>query len=232
MATGGRGVNKAQITSLFDEAVERIFSNWTLLNLAVDQGWGGRDARQKRFQLQEEIVERLVAGAKKRRPPSHENIDDVQDLAGLVHLRIDEFFNTECDDGSPEEVSHLLLRLVNSCTAGDSSVAEETIKRLSVSPADISRCQGSEKIEYATEEDELIDGMQGMDVDGESGDEDGSGDEAGGRGPAGEAAAGAAPPAPLASAPAPPPKPAREEPEVDEDGFVSVVKGKRGGRPR
>mmetsp|Transcript_45758 Transcript_45758/g.141437 ORF Transcript_45758/g.141437 Transcript_45758/m.141437 type:complete len:242 (-) Transcript_45758:58-783(-) len=236
---------------IFDEAIDKIFSKWTLLALAVEQGWGGRDSRQKRNQLQAEVLDYLEAGSKRRRPPSHENEGDVEALANLMYGRLDELFNVEADDGSDMEVAGLILRLFNSCRAGDLSFAQSFLQAVPNAPADLSRCQGVDATEYATEEDRLLDQMQSMMLvegggdgseDGaESGEEpDDSMDQDEGAGAAVGAAAGAAAPSPCAAtgaglaadAAAQPGRAAfhRPEPTVDEDGFTSVVKGRR--RPR
>jgi len=240
----------ANIGAIFDEALEKIFSNWTILALAVDQGWGGRDSRAKRQQLKDEVVARLTEGGRRKRPPSHQNEDDVNDLAEFLFQRVLQLFSCEADDGSDEEVASVCLKLFNTCREGDVSFAQQFLE--TCRGADLAKCHGVEQIQYATEEDQLIDGLQGMDID--MGDEHGDASEddeeamdqeadsasGKGKGP------GTAMPAPSASMQGgyptdnfPPEAPAaapevqrkeREEPTVDEDGFVSVVKGRR--RPR
>eukprot|EP00931_Biecheleriopsis_adriatica_P120512 TRINITY_DN95640_c0_g1_i1.p1 TRINITY_DN95640_c0_g1~~TRINITY_DN95640_c0_g1_i1.p1 ORF type:complete len:239 (-),score=77.98 TRINITY_DN95640_c0_g1_i1:171-887(-) len=236
------------VQAKFEEAISAVFGRWTTLQLAMEQGWGGRESRQKGKQLQAELLDYLANASRKKRPPSHENSGDVDDLAHLLYQRIDELFNTETDDGSVMEVAGLCLRLLTTCQAGDTSFAEQVLQACQAAPAvDLSKCQGQEKIEYATEEDELLDQMDGMDLD-----EDGSEDEGDGDGMAEEAPANAAAPpaaatllfgagmsglpggnsAGYASPEAAPAKPKQQlpEPEVDEDGFTSIVKGRR--RPR
>mmetsp|Transcript_52743 Transcript_52743/g.138321 ORF Transcript_52743/g.138321 Transcript_52743/m.138321 type:complete len:239 (+) Transcript_52743:109-825(+) len=230
---------------IFDEAMDRVFNNWTTLALAVEQGWGGRDSRAKRNQLQEEVVEYLVAGSKRRRPPSHESRDDVETLATHLYTRLDELFNVEADDGSDEEVAHLCLRLFNTCRAGDLSFAEQFLQRCPTKPVDLSKSQGQNIMQYATEEDALMDQMQGMGL--EDGLMDGGSDYAGSEdGMDADVAMGDGPPAsehaacssevlheqPSSECPQgrgrgarPPPA----EPVVDEDGFVSVTRGRRRG---
>jgi len=242
--------------SVFDEAMNQIFDKWTILALAVEHGWGGRNSREKRNQLQAEVVDYLVAGSKKRRPPSHEDVGDVEALATHLYSRLDELFNLEADDGSDMEVAGLCLRLFNTCHAGDFSFAQQFLEAIPKTQVNVSQCKGVDVTEYATEEDRLLDQMQGKDID--------SGGDSGPEGEPDEA---------LEQAPAPQddghPAPAVEqtqqcsaqqeghipeevaqegaesreadeqrdkrrdplpEPVVDEDGFTSVVKGRR--RPR
>uniref|UniRef100_A0A7S4R3B1 Pre-rRNA-processing protein TSR2 n=1 Tax=Alexandrium monilatum TaxID=311494 RepID=A0A7S4R3B1_9DINO len=232
---------------VFDEAISQVFSKWTLLTLAVEHGWGGRSSREKRNQLQAEVVEYLAVGSKRRRPPTHENESDVEALATLIYTRLDELFNVEADDGSDMEVAALCLRLFTTCRMGDFSFAQHFLQAVPSAPVDISRCQGVDVTEYATDEDRLLDQMQGMEVESgrDSASED-SADEAMGEarpqlageqlqqysdqlanlaaqetGQVGAGGAGKGVGAPRA----PPP-----EPVMDEDGFTSVVKGRR--RPR
>jgi hypothetical protein len=42
--------------SLFTQAVQVVLSQWTVLSLAVDQGWGGPDSRQKAVEMGSAIV--------------------------------------------------------------------------------------------------------------------------------------------------------------------------------
>ncbi|CAK0888767.1 unnamed protein product [Prorocentrum cordatum] len=158
--------------ALFEQAMEKIFSRWTLLNLAVEQGWGGRESRAKRDQLQAEIVERLQLGSRKKRPPAHTNVDDVSELASFIYGRLDELFNVEADDDSDKEVAAVCLQLFTSCKAGDASFAQQLLHVCSqLAPADLSACKGTEHIEYATDEDLLLDQMQGMEIDADCGDD-------------------------------------------------------------
>eukprot|EP00438_Fugacium_kawagutii_P001456 Skav211873 [mRNA] locus=scaffold1431:346971:350822:+ [translate_table: standard] len=211
----------------FNEAIQRIFQRWTTLALATEQGWGGRDSIAKGRQLQAEVVEYLSAASRKRRPPSWQNPGDCEDLAHYLYLRLDELFNTETDDGSPLEVATLCLRLFNSCQQGDVTFADQVLQACDSAPkADLSKSQGSERIEYATEEDELLDKLDGMDIDEENGEDDVSSEE--------EKDAMAAPmknvAEPLPTSEGYPKRHEVPEPVVDEDGFTSVVKGRR--KPR
>ncbi|KAL8275821.1 hypothetical protein Esti_000384 [Eimeria stiedai] len=45
-----------EAAGLFKAAVAAVLAQWTLLTLAVDQGWGGRDSHRKRQQLYEDLV--------------------------------------------------------------------------------------------------------------------------------------------------------------------------------
>mmetsp|Transcript_46462 Transcript_46462/g.101067 ORF Transcript_46462/g.101067 Transcript_46462/m.101067 type:complete len:218 (-) Transcript_46462:58-711(-) len=214
---------------VFDEALDRVFQRWTLLALAVDQGWGGRDSRAKGQQLRAEVVERLAAGATRRRPPDHNNQNDVEDLAAFLSERVDRFFNAEADDNSDVEVAGMVLRLYNSCRTGDTTFAQQFLEAFPATQgADLSKCQGVNNIQYATQEDELLDTVQGMDLDDDGGSSDGESLPDGA-----EAGALMAQDLPMQDGTIQVESRAErrhEEPEIDEDGFETVVKGRR--RPR
>mmetsp|Transcript_29189 Transcript_29189/g.63346 ORF Transcript_29189/g.63346 Transcript_29189/m.63346 type:complete len:249 (+) Transcript_29189:97-843(+) len=241
---------------VFDQAIARVFSTWTTLALAIEHSWGGRDSKQKGQLLQEEITQHLIASTKRRRIPSHENQDDVDGLADMLLKRVDELFNCELDDGSDSEVAYLCLRIFNTCREGDTSFADDFLKKFTQG-ADLSKCQGKDSIEYVTDEELLLSGMQGLDLEGireggegNSDSESDDGNEGGSKGRGAQyAAAGAAAattttttttePGATASAEAPPGEEEDEakaakakarvvqEPIIDEDGFETVVKGRR-----
>lgn len=245
---------------IFQEAFQKLFTRWTLLSLAVEQGWGGRDSRGKGQQLQAEIYEYLETAVKKKKPPSHEDRGDVEELANFIFQRLDELFNAEADDQSDLEVAAVCIRLFNTCRAGDGSYALQCLQAWQAAP-DLSQCKGEERVEYATEEDQLLDQMQGMDIEGGisegSGEEDSEDDIGEGQASAPSPAfrgKGAGPPS-GSGYPAASQAPCgghldwqqqqlqflqmqqmqqqREPPpppELDEDGFETVAKGRR--RPR
>eukprot|EP00933_Yihiella_yeosuensis_P025071 TRINITY_DN19445_c0_g1_i1.p3 TRINITY_DN19445_c0_g1~~TRINITY_DN19445_c0_g1_i1.p3 ORF type:complete len:253 (-),score=61.38 TRINITY_DN19445_c0_g1_i1:226-984(-) len=238
----------ANVQALFDEAIDKVFARWTMMNLATEQGWGGRDSRSKRDTLQAEVLEYLANGAKKKRPPSHEHPGDVEDLAHFIYLRVDELFNTETDDNSDMEIATLCLRLFSTCHAGDVSFAQQLIQACESAPqVDLSKCQGMERIEYATDEDQLIDAMESMGMDVEDGGAaDGADNCDDGMAFSGPSLVSAMPGAatallaqevqpaqtggyPSGPAPAEEVKPARAPVEntIDDDGFECIVKGSR-----
>eukprot|EP00929_Paragymnodinium_shiwhaense_P114634 TRINITY_DN83096_c0_g1_i1.p1 TRINITY_DN83096_c0_g1~~TRINITY_DN83096_c0_g1_i1.p1 ORF type:complete len:243 (-),score=58.06 TRINITY_DN83096_c0_g1_i1:99-827(-) len=220
VAHTGKGPGDSQnLEQLFHDALEQVFARWTLVNLALEQGWGGRDTRQKLLMFKEELVQVLVAGGRKRRPPVHTNVDDVQFLCDFIYERLFSYFNCEADDESDKEVATVSLRLFNTCRAGDPSYAQEVIQLCKGVSVNLAKSQGVDKREYATVEDELLDKMNGMELDegyasGSISDSDNENCNMDG-GDGGLAQ------------PAAPVKQAPPEPEVDEDGFTSVVKGGR-----
>lgn len=219
---------------VFEQAMEQVFSKWTLLALAVDQGWGGRDSRQKRQQLSGEVLERLMHGAKRRRPMTHENEDDVQDLADFIYERLVQLFHCETEDNSDEEVAYVCLKLFATCSRGDVSFAQEILAQTAAASVDVSKSKGVDCIQYATEEDRLVDTMDCMDID-EGGEGSTDGEDAMEEGKeakvpvamaCGLGAASIAPAAASGPEVAGPPAsgPKHEPPAVDEEGFMTVTR--------
>lgn len=206
---------------IFEQALHKVFANWTVINLAVEQGWGGRNTTEKKKQLVEEVYQGLADATRKKRPPTHDNTGDVNSLADFLAERSVQLFSAELDDGSEEEVSHLILRLYSTCLAGDFSFAEQFLQDKR-GPADLSRCQAVDGIEYATEEDSLVDSLGRLALDGVAEDDESDGDvvvvDAA---PLAFGATDVANPAPVVREPR-----VREEPVVDEDGFTTVSKSR------
>mmetsp|Transcript_56579 Transcript_56579/g.104727 ORF Transcript_56579/g.104727 Transcript_56579/m.104727 type:complete len:228 (-) Transcript_56579:86-769(-) len=225
-------------TSLPDayyEALDKIFSNWTVLVLAVEQGWGGRDSRAKRQQLRDEVRDVLAAGARKRRPMSYENVDDVNSLADFLGQRLLDLYYVDVEDGSDAEVAALCLRLQNTCQSGDLSFVEEFLKsNAAKATADTSKCQGVDITEYVNAEDVVVDHLEDIIVPPQMIQDNLDGDLAEGDGeqPVEGNTVRETPEKDSVQEgeQARVPKQPRAEPEVDEEGFTSVVKGRR--KPR
>lgn len=204
----------------FHRALAAIFDNWTVLALAVQHCWGGRNTKQKCDQLHAEVVEYLAAGGRKKRPPSHENLDDVEELAAFFDQRLDELFHCDVEDDSDRQVAAACLQLFNACRAGDMSVAQQILQ---LKAPDLSSCKGVDNVQYATQEDALVDGFDGMDIDSDAS----SSADANLDGP--EAGDGVAPEQGevIAVDTQARRRNGRAEPQIDEDGFVMCGKGRR-----
>ena len=96
---------------IFNNAVRAIFSRWTLLRLAVDQGWADGDEAQKADALVTRVLE-MVA-------PSVRRVPDESEIADVLHDSIEGTFNAQAEDGSVEEISRTILRLRAECSAGN-----------------------------------------------------------------------------------------------------------------
>ncbi|GJQ76791.1 hypothetical protein Trydic_g15002 [Trypoxylus dichotomus] len=91
---------------MFKQIIERIFSNWTALRLAVEHCMGGPDSKQVALDTMEYITQYCM---------SEPNLD-VEDIEDELDDIMDQKFNTFCEDDSIREVSQLLysfLQLLN-----------------------------------------------------------------------------------------------------------------------
>lgn len=91
----------------FEEAVKGIFSEWTALNLAIQNRWGGPN--DDNADICEDILNYFY---------DHATVysDQLEDI-------LDDFFQNELnvlvEDGSIEEVSKILVSLYEECKVGD-----------------------------------------------------------------------------------------------------------------
>ncbi len=114
----------AAARALFLEAVGAVFARWTLLLLAVEQGWGDGDPRAAAAELLERTRAKFTGGAASGalRAVHEEELED------LFHSFVDERFHAICEDGSPEEVAALLVSLARECAGGDVARAHALVE--------------------------------------------------------------------------------------------------------
>ncbi|CDJ40434.1 hypothetical protein, conserved [Eimeria tenella] len=93
---------------IFREAVSAVLAQWTLLNLAVEQGWGGRDSHRKRQKLYEDLIAEFR---------ENKNVD-VEDLACTLSERLASDFSVSVEDDSDLEVAQLLVDLHEQISRG------------------------------------------------------------------------------------------------------------------
>ena len=72
---------------IFNNAVRAIFSRWTLLRLAVDQGWADGDEAQKADALVTRILE-MVAPSVRRVPDESEIADVLHDSIAVSYTHL------------------------------------------------------------------------------------------------------------------------------------------------
>ncbi|CDJ64194.1 hypothetical protein, conserved [Eimeria necatrix] len=93
---------------IFREAAAAVLAQWTLLNLAVEQGWGGRDSHRKRQKLYEDLIAEFR---------ENKNVD-VEDLACTLSERLASDFSVSVEDDSDLEVAQLLVDLHEQISRG------------------------------------------------------------------------------------------------------------------
>mmetsp|Transcript_15092 Transcript_15092/g.19576 ORF Transcript_15092/g.19576 Transcript_15092/m.19576 type:complete len:241 (-) Transcript_15092:80-802(-) len=132
---------QGEAETAFLAAVDRLFARWTLLQLAVDMGWGdGNGARNIQF-LKEDTLEWL----QKRNPNSIEP----SDLEIMLSDFINDYFHTIAEHGSPMEVANLITTLYRQCSVGDLTIANQILTLPLPEESSKTRCQaGAEPAEF------------------------------------------------------------------------------------
>jgi pre-rRNA-processing protein TSR2 len=97
--------------------VHYCFLQWTALQLAISNEWGGRNSNQKALQLEKDVVV-WFAHSRVRR-----YIDELEELLDDV---MNEQFSTQAEDDSIQEVATQLFILHEECSQGN----YETVNRL------------------------------------------------------------------------------------------------------
>ncbi|PFH37157.1 hypothetical protein BESB_036150 [Besnoitia besnoiti] len=103
---------------VFKRAVSAVLSQWTLLNLAVEHGWGGRGPQRRRQELYEWLLNTFAMGRV-----------NVTWLAGELSVRLEDMFHVIAEDESDVEVSQLLVALYEGTQKGDFSLATKVIEQ-------------------------------------------------------------------------------------------------------
>lgn len=196
---------------LFARGVLSLFQSWPVMRSAVLQSWGGPESDAKRTWFASMVVDEFEERWTKAGSPLYpavgpdverQNIAppeglDLDDLADLLFDVFLEEFDVELEDGSPEEISRRVIACWSASLQGD----EPAVVALEEEAARFSKKQA-----------DVVRTAAGEDV-GDSSSDDDDDDEAAEGGMDVD------------------PAPARqervhEEPEVDDDGFTMVKKGK------
>lgn len=107
----------------FEKFVRHVCSTWTLLVLAVDQGWGGRYS----LKVAESFVDWLLLLFYEGFIKGKELNIVPEELADKLAEKLEELFSVEIDDDSDIEVSRILSTLYSTCVKGDFSFGEDII---------------------------------------------------------------------------------------------------------
>jgi len=207
---------------LFARGVWSLFHLWPALRLAVAEQWGGDDSAEKRVWFISTIVDEFEdkaalsttassstpsASTGLLPPPTGLDLDSLADI--LYDIILDEF-SIDLEDDSPVMISKRLLQLWSDASRG----LEAEIVKLEEEEAKMSK----KKVVASKGANE-----EGEDDDGSDSESGGDEEETGGAG--GERMEGVE-----EETAAPALVERRAEPEVDDDGFTMVKKGKKGGR--
>ncbi|PHJ18968.1 pre-rrna-processing protein tsr2 [Cystoisospora suis] len=102
---------------MFKRAVARVLSQWTLLNLAVEHGWGGRGPQRRRQELYEWIIQTFLTSRVKSAW-----------LASELSVKLEDLFHVIAEDESDIEVAELLVELYETTHRGDFTLATQVMQ--------------------------------------------------------------------------------------------------------
>eukprot|EP00919_Chromeraceae_sp_WS-2016_P058706 GHVR01139545.1.p1 GENE.GHVR01139545.1~~GHVR01139545.1.p1 ORF type:complete len:164 (-),score=38.22 GHVR01139545.1:129-620(-) len=119
---------------LFLRACHHVFDTWTVLNLAVEFGSGGKQSARKKEDLVDGVLERFTLG---RKWEWHE-------LANHLETRVSSDFNTNIEDDSVDEVCDMIVNLHSSLDQRDPDVFVKLLSEVfKYGGASVQSCRGA-----------------------------------------------------------------------------------------
>ncbi|XP_025836144.1 uncharacterized protein LOC112906377 [Agrilus planipennis] len=115
----------------FTKVVENIFTNWTALTLAIDNGMAGPNYMQTISESIDYMAKYCLC---------EENVQ-INDIAEALEDILDEEFNTICEDGSPKEIATVLFKFVSLLKEGNLAQFEVEYNNLPLSKVSLSKAQ-------------------------------------------------------------------------------------------
>ncbi|XP_078438405.1 uncharacterized protein LOC144708833 [Wolffia australiana] len=131
----------AEAIPLFIEGVSLVLSRWTALQLAVEDGWGGKDSRQKSKDLESDVISWFI----QTNEPLY-----IDDLEAILDENMVRSFNAEIDDGSIMEVAEKLMILHEECLEGNYA----SLEKLRMTKPSVQAISQSQMMMNEDEEDE------------------------------------------------------------------------------
>lgn len=152
------------------DGIVAVFRRWPTITLACDQEWAGNNTRNKINELLEEMFAILL---NRKRKPMDPNESDMMKLAEFIRMTLYQKCNIELEDTSDQDVAMWSLRLLDTCRKNDYSLADNLMSQAGMEEqamkAKLKQCKMEENIHEATEEDialdEIINGTEDMDID-------------------------------------------------------------------
>ncbi|XP_061195396.1 pre-rRNA-processing protein TSR2 homolog [Saccostrea echinata] len=130
--------------TLFPAAVATIFDSWTVLQLAVNQGFGGAESREKA----EWMITAVDQWFRENKDIEVYELDDF--LADVMNTE----FDTIVEDGSLSQISTLICRVYKLCCEGKEDEVREQVQCLpKAAVQNCSRVAGNDEEEDDNEED-------------------------------------------------------------------------------
>ncbi|XP_011416744.3 pre-rRNA-processing protein TSR2 homolog [Magallana gigas] len=106
--------------TMFPAAVATVFDSWTVLQLAVTQGFGGADSREKA----EWMITAVDQWFRENKDIDDYEVEDF--LADIMNTE----FDTIVEDGSLSQISSLICRIYKLCREGKEAEVRELVKGL------------------------------------------------------------------------------------------------------
>mmetsp|Transcript_26601 Transcript_26601/g.39528 ORF Transcript_26601/g.39528 Transcript_26601/m.39528 type:complete len:182 (-) Transcript_26601:85-630(-) len=140
-----------QFQEAFTQGLGSVFRQWTALELAVHNQWGGPNSSEKANELLNQIL-------KVFEDPRRMYKDEI---SMLIEDYVDAEFSMVCEDGSPDEIAELLLAMYREAREGNFTLVQNALNREQARADALSRSQGIERgdvidepIEECTQEEE------------------------------------------------------------------------------
>lgn len=211
---------------LFARAVILTMELWPVMRLAVSEQWGGHESREKRDFLVSYLCDEYSSEPSAVEPPSSSSsggtaaaaprAPDVDDLADTLQMYFDDEFESRIEDGSAEWIAGRIVHMHRAVYAA----FPPTEQSLAAAQAEVDKLAAAAQRLRGTK----IEAQQSQ-APADEGHTSASGSDDDGNGDANSIDAMEVDgPAPSASSRN---HAANFEPVVDEDGFTTVVKGRR-----
>ncbi|GAM23211.1 hypothetical protein SAMD00019534_063860 [Acytostelium subglobosum LB1] len=103
-----RQVSDEEVWSVFDQAVKRMFMQWTALQLAVQHEWGGRGSDHKAEEMRQDVLDLFLTGK-----PVYPDM-----IVSILEDVMSNDLNTVAEDGSCREIADLIIQVFGHCVKG------------------------------------------------------------------------------------------------------------------
>ncbi|KAK9158434.1 hypothetical protein Scep_005008 [Stephania cephalantha] len=140
---------------LFLEGITLLLSQWTALQMAVENEWGGRDSRNKSQILASDVFTWFTQS----KEPLY--IDDLERILEECLLLS---FNTEAEDGSIEEVAEELMIMHEDFLQGNYEAVDK-LRKSSAGPSAVSQSRRICQVVNEDEDESSDEEEATMDVD-------------------------------------------------------------------
>eukprot|EP01132_Coremiostelium_polycephalum_P005261 gene5261-6549_t len=97
-----------EVFNIFEQATLRVFKQWTALQLALANEWGGKNTADKIEEMRQDVIDLFLVG----KPVYRDQIESILDECMSQDL------NTVAEDGSYREVAEIIIQCFNLAMQG------------------------------------------------------------------------------------------------------------------